>query len=210
MENLLSSKKRVIVYIDGFNLYEGLVEQGWRKYLWLNLKKLSESLILKGQLLVCTKYFTTRLSHPPDKERRQGLFIDALTTLDNIRFFYGNFTSDSKICDRCRAIVHFKTEKQTDVNISTQMLVDAFTDKFDTAILITGDSDQVSTITQIRQFCADKSIVVAFPPKRESYELEKVATTAYRIVKAKFRDSQFPEEVTMPSGTILKRPIEWK
>ncbi len=27
---------RVIVYIDGFNLYFGLKSKGWRRYFWLN------------------------------------------------------------------------------------------------------------------------------------------------------------------------------
>ena len=36
--------ERVIVYIDGFNLYFGLRSKGWKKYYWLNLKEFSRSL----------------------------------------------------------------------------------------------------------------------------------------------------------------------
>ncbi len=32
--------ERVIAYIDGFNLYFGLIEAGFNKYRWLNIKKL--------------------------------------------------------------------------------------------------------------------------------------------------------------------------
>jgi len=32
---------RVIAYIDGYNLYYGLREQGWKRYYWLNLQKLA-------------------------------------------------------------------------------------------------------------------------------------------------------------------------
>jgi hypothetical protein len=35
--------QRVIAYIDGFNLYYGLKDKGWRRYYWLNLNSLSTS-----------------------------------------------------------------------------------------------------------------------------------------------------------------------
>ena len=53
---------RVIVYIDGFNLYFGLKSKGWRRYFWLNPQKLIENLLKPGQKLVFTKYFTARVS----------------------------------------------------------------------------------------------------------------------------------------------------
>jgi len=49
---------RVIAYIDGFNLYFGLRDKGWRRYLWLDVQKLSTNLLKPGQQLVFTKYFT--------------------------------------------------------------------------------------------------------------------------------------------------------
>jgi hypothetical protein len=36
---------RVIVYIDGFNLYFALRSKGWRKYYWLDLARLAQKLI---------------------------------------------------------------------------------------------------------------------------------------------------------------------
>ena len=37
--------QRVIVCIDGFNLYFGLKEMGWRKYYWLDFVALSNNLL---------------------------------------------------------------------------------------------------------------------------------------------------------------------
>lgn len=54
---------RVIVYIDGFNLYFGLKSKGWRRYFWLNPQRLTENLLKPGQKLVFTKYFTARVSN---------------------------------------------------------------------------------------------------------------------------------------------------
>ena len=43
--------ERVTVYIDGFNLYYGLREKGWRRYYWLNLRRLSENILDPHQTL---------------------------------------------------------------------------------------------------------------------------------------------------------------
>lgn len=65
--------ERVIAYIDGFNFYFGLKSKGWQRYYWLNLQELARSLLLPSQRLASTKYFTARISAPPDKQRRQAL-----------------------------------------------------------------------------------------------------------------------------------------
>ena len=39
----------------------------------------------------------------------------------------------------------------TDVNIATQMIIDAYQDKYDTAMLISGDSDLVPPIKAINE-----------------------------------------------------------
>ena len=48
--------ERVIAYIDGFNLYYGISDKGWRRYLWLDLAALTRSLLVPGQQLAATKY----------------------------------------------------------------------------------------------------------------------------------------------------------
>ena len=42
---------RVIVYIDGFNLFFGLRSKGWRKYYWLDFARLAQTLIKPAQQL---------------------------------------------------------------------------------------------------------------------------------------------------------------
>jgi len=200
----------VIVYIDGLNLYEGIKDKGWKKFLWLDLEKFAESLLIKDQKLICVKYFTTRISYPYEKQKRQAAFIDAISTLKRIECFYGNFKDDEKTCERCRAINHFKVEKQTDVNIATEMLVDAYQNKFDTAILISGDSDLVAPIKHIRNLFPEKIVKVAFPPERHSSELGDVANVHLDVYRANLRDSQFPDIVIADNGFELKRPDEWK
>lgn len=66
-------RKRVVAYIDGYNLYHGLRDEGLQKHLWLDLVALANSLIKQHyQDLVLTKYFTTRISYPEAKRQRQS------------------------------------------------------------------------------------------------------------------------------------------
>lgn len=102
-----------------------------------------------GQFLLETKYFTSIVTNPPDKNRRQAVFIEALETLQDFRIYYGRYLDKDVKCQRCGANIERHHEKRTDVNIATQMLVDAFQNRFQVALLVTGDSDLVGTIEAI-------------------------------------------------------------
>jgi uncharacterized LabA/DUF88 family protein len=122
--------------------------------------------------------------------------------------YFGTFQPDPKRCGKCGEIAFHPQEKKTDVNIATQMLNDAIRNNFDTAFLITGDSDQVPTIQMVRQVFK-KRVVVIFPPKRESAELQKVANAVYRLSDTKFKESLLPEKVKLPSGKEIICPAKW-
>ena len=70
--------ERVIVYVDGFNLYFGMLQAGFSHYKWLSINKLINSFLQPGQELVEIKYFTSRVGSEPAKQKRQTTFIEAL------------------------------------------------------------------------------------------------------------------------------------
>lgn len=207
---MATAQKRVIVYIDGFNLHFGLIQRGWQKYLWLDLKKFAAALLVSDQVLSHTKYFTSRISKPVSKQHLQSNFIDALNTLAEFSIYYGRYQAEVKTCENCGFNAIVSHEKKTDVNIATELLVDAFQNKFDTAILVTADADLTAPIVAIRRLFPKKSIIVAFPPKRHSYELRNVASGIYHIGEDKFRQNLLPEKVVTQSGFVLQRPDKWK
>jgi uncharacterized LabA/DUF88 family protein len=201
---------RVIVYIDGFNFYFGIIAKGWRKYLWLNLQKFARSLLLPEQELIHTKYFTSRISKPVSKQKRQSIFLDALSSLPDFSIFYGRYQADVRTCENCGFSSFVSSEKKTDVNIATELMVDAFQDNFDTAIIVTADADLTGPVVAIRKLFPQKKVIIAFPPKRHSYELKTVASGTYHIGEEKFSQNLFPDEVKTKSGFVLKRPDKWK
>jgi uncharacterized LabA/DUF88 family protein len=201
---------RVLTYIDGFNLYFGLRSKGWKRYLWLNLKQLAESLIQNPtDNLVGTKYFTARVKSPQDKVKRQSIFLEALETLGGVEFFYGKYLINDWTCRNCHQTAKIPNEKMTDVNIAVELLTDAFQDRFDTAYLISADSDLMPPIQAVKRLFPSKRIVAAFPPDRFSHDLTTVSDAHFTIGRALFAKCQLPEQIQKPDGFILQRPQEW-
>jgi uncharacterized LabA/DUF88 family protein len=208
-------KQRVIVYIDGFNLYFGIRDAKWRRYLWLNVEQLARNLLKDNQELTEVKYFTALVRGKSsdtrflDKQRRQNVYLDALRTIPNLSIILGKYQLGEFHCPSCGATSMVPTEKMTDVNISVAMLEDAITNLFDTAILISGDGDLAPAVRSVRLKAASKRVVAAFPPRRSAFELKDAADSSFTIGRRKLAKSQFPTEVTTAAGHILRKPTSW-
>lgn len=210
----MSTPSRVIVYIDGFNFYFGLRESKWQRYYYLDYPQLSKSLIkgLPGSQLVMTKYFTARISAPEDKRIRQQNYIEVLTLRGQIELLFGNYRDKSFTCSNysCNRPNFIPNEKQTDVNIAVGMMSDAFEDKFDIAILISGDSDLVPPIREIKRLFPKKKVMACFPPLRRSKELRKACSGEVIIKEADLKNNQLPDLFSRPSdGYKYHRPDKW-
>ena len=199
-----------MVYIDGFNLYFGLREARYRRFYWLDVAALARRLLRQGQELARVKYFTARVSEPTAKRERQQTFLEALETRSAIDLFYGRYQYKTVSCRQCGASWLKPEEKMTDVQIATQMLLDAHGGAFDTAIVVSGDSDLVPPIRAIKATFPMKRIVVAFPPRRSSNQLRQEAHAAFVIGRKVLKDSQLPDRVTKAGGQVLVRPQGWR
>jgi uncharacterized LabA/DUF88 family protein len=210
---------RVIVYVDGFNLYYGLRDAGFRRYYWLDVHRLGRNLLKPGQSLVAVKYFTARISGVTRQEgnraevegsrRRQLRYLEALESVEGLRVYEGHFLRQRQRCRRCGYEWFKPEEKMTDVCIATELLCDAFEDRFDTALLVSADSDLVPPIEAIRRAVPSKRVVVASPPRRQSRQLDKAASAHFRIGRSVLAKSQLPEVVRRDRGPDLKRPDAW-
>lgn len=202
------NKERVIAYVDGFNLYFGLRDAGFDNCRWLDIKLLATKLLKPHQELVEVKYFTSRVSNNIDKQKRQSTYIDALETT-SVKIIYGNYQDGSEECLRCGHKWRTAKEKMTDVNIATAMMVDAFQNNYDMAMLISGDSDLTPPIREIHKLFNNKRVFIAFPPKRHNSSMALVAKGSEIIGRKKLIDAQFKVEVESKTGYILRRPKEW-
>lgn len=201
-------KNRVIVYIDGFNLYFGMLEAGFVNCKWLNIEKLVQGYLTTNQQLVAIKFFTSRISHNPQKQKRQTTYLEALETT-SVKIIYGLYKAKNIDCDNCGHNWYVSNEKMTDVNIATHLIIDAFQNKYDTAILISGDSDLVPPIKAVHENFPKKAVSVFFPPSRHNNTVAGVAKGSQIIGRKKLVDAQFENEITKTDDFILLKPKEW-
>ena len=210
-----------MVYIDGFNLYYGMRDAKWRDCYWLNCQLLGTGLLNRHQNLAGVKYFTAPVRQPSanatseraedtrQKHDRQQQYLSALERQQHLDVFLGTYRSRDYRCPACGEKSHQPEEKQTDVAIASQFVADAFLDRFDTAILVTGDSDIIPAISVVKDHFPKRRVVVAFPPERRLDSVSRIADRTISVNRTILLRSQLPDEVTLPDGTVLKRPEKW-
>src|SRR6218665_677423 len=135
-------KERLMVYIDGFNLYHAMHDAFGHKTLWLDIVQLAQS-FRPSQTLVGVRYFTAPVLGDPEAQSRQAHYVDAIRARypNTLRVVQGRYQRKDFKCFDCGS-VHVKyEEKETDVNIAVSLLTDAALHNMDTALLISGDSD---------------------------------------------------------------------
>lgn len=82
---------KTIVYVDGFNLYYGLLRKTPNR--WLDIDRLCQ-LLLPKNTITKIKYFTAKVSARPDdpgQPTRQQTYLRALATLPNVEIYFGHF-----------------------------------------------------------------------------------------------------------------------
>lgn len=201
-------KYRVKAYVDGSNLYFGMIDAGFRNCKWLNVDKLIRSFLRSNQELVEIKYFTSRITHNPPKQKRQTTYLEALEST-GVNLIYGSYQAKFTDCRKCGNSWIIPNEKMTDVNLATHLLMDAFQDQYDIAIVVSGDSDFVPCIQSVNEHFLDKSVIVFFPPLRRNESVVEVARAFQMIGRKKLVENQFPLHVRKKDGFVLERPDEW-
>lgn len=202
--------ERVVAYVDGFNLYFGIRQAGWKRLYWLDVAALAQDLLKPRQQLVAVKYFSARISGPPDKQRRQNAFLEATKMMGKCTMHYGQYLETPQKCRVCGATYSVPKEKMTDVNIAVEMLSDAHQNIFDTALLISADSDLTPPVRKIKQLFPTKRVIVAFPPRRRSKRLGEAANGFIRVGRSNLTSSLLPENVHESGSYSISRPQEWQ
>jgi len=202
--------KKVVAYIDGFNLYFGMKSKNWQKFYWLDIYSMIQSMLRTDQELVSVKYFTSRVTDNPDKQQRQNDYLEALKNNPGIEIYYGKYQLNKRICTNCGFANIIPNEKMTDVNIATELLADGFANLFDTALLISADSDLVGPVKRVLHLFPSKRVVIYFPPNRHSVDLSKIASRVLHVSRDILIKNQLPDIIQKADGYSLTRPSRWK
>ncbi len=213
---------RTILYIDGFNLYYGALKD--TPYKWLNPVSLAYKVFPKNKV-IATKFCSAKISalpKDPDAPTRQMTYWRALKTIPRLEIIEGFFRTRETTAKVVNppppfAKIYKTEEKGSDVNLGAHLLMDAFQNRYDAAIVITGDSDLVTPIRMVNEQL-NKAVLVINPqllsgPHRRKHPRGSAglqqAASAYRkgIRDAQLASSQFPNTITDHIGKFSKPRI---
>lgn len=199
---------RYSFYIDGFNVYYSLKDRRFRKYKWLNYRKLAEGIVRPGDTISQIYYFTTFVTWKHESVSRHRDYIKALRSV-GVDTVLGRFTKKKIKCHLCGGVYNTREEKETDVNIGLQMTHDAVNDLYDRAVIISGDTDLVPVIEMVHKLAPDKEVGVFFPLRRNNNTLKNAADFASTMKEKMLSRAQFPDEVKV-GKSIIKKPESWQ
>jgi 6-hydroxy-3-succinoylpyridine 3-monooxygenase len=213
----LPRRNKAIIYIDGFNLYYGALKG--TAFKWLDLDRFFRLLRPADDIQVI-KYFSALVTGP--KRLDQETYLRALATLPNLEVIVGKFKNKRFQCTNGACshagdrFFEAKEEKRTDVNIAVAMVDDAYQNRCDHFILISGDSDLVPAISVIRSRFPAKKITVYVPhipsptnTRGFAVELRTAAHTNRDLPLNILSKAQFPSTIQDGFGGTICKPRSW-
>jgi hypothetical protein len=196
--------------VDGFNLFYGLKTTFGRRYHWLDLETLANGLMTADQSLVAVKYFTARVRNDPPAQLRQDNYLQALgAQCASVEVVEGRFQQKRMQCRSCLTRWNTYEEKESDVSLAVALVEDTATNRYDTALLISADSDLCPAVQSARRLAPAKRILAALPPNRRSPVLERTVDAVLHIDRAMLNQAQLPAEVQTSTGIKRVRPPHW-
>lgn len=213
---------RVVFFVDGFNLYYSLIaaskeDPAQGNYRWFDLKKYLLQFLdpIKEQheaIYYFSAYYPWKTSQilikDPAKESRHRLFVKVIEASGVITVF-GAFHKHSVACPICQSIFNRPEEKRTDVNIGVTMLKMAVQNKYDTAILVSGDTDFIPAIEAIKEIYPQKKVGVIFPFNRANRHFYGIVDFLRKTKLVQVTSCRLPNTITLTDGTKINCPTKW-
>jgi uncharacterized LabA/DUF88 family protein len=145
--NIFNKKERVAVYIDGSNFYGYLKDKkiGFPQGSKFDFKRFVDFLVSGRRELISKRYYTGVFRNFDNSEKSKNLVAGQ-------QKFFTNIEKDGFVIKRGRIMPlgNLYKEKGTDVKISVDLIVGAVDDLYDTAILVSSDTDLIPAIRYIR------------------------------------------------------------
>ncbi len=162
----MESTDRVMVFIDGSNLYHSLKALYHRTD--IDIGKFCNKLLEKRRL-VRIYYYNARvgIKEEPERYRDQAKFFNSVSAIPYLELrlghlVYNNWPSVPPL------------EKGVDIQLATDMITHSYKNNYDTAILVAGDNDFVGALQAVKD--NGKHVEIAlFGKESSSMPLRRVA-----------------------------------
>lgn len=165
--------ERVAIFIDGSNLYHSL-----KKYkIKIRLEDLIKKLESKREIIK-VYYYTALFNKNVNEEihLKHKKFIEKLNKIENFEVILCNLkeikTKDNKSSFQI---------KGDDIHLATDLIRGVYEDKYDIAIIVSGDEDFIPAIKLVQE--KGKKVVNAFFPKSSSYLLKNMCDASINLKK---------------------------
>ena len=166
--------ERVMVFIDGSNLYHSLKHYYGRTD--LDIGKFCRNLLRRRQL-IRIYYYNAKVGRKeePERYKHQQAFFASVSTIPYAELRLGNL-----VYTNWPTVPPY--DKGTDVQLATDMLTHSFKNNYDVAILVAGDSDFAPALQSVKDY--GKHVEVAlFGRVGTSQELRRVTDKVTAINK---------------------------
>ncbi len=168
-----SKKEKVVIYIDGSNLYFSIKDTFNCR---IDLEKFCKKLSRDCDLVKINYYIASiEQLENPKKYAQQQSFFERLRKIDKFNIIFGRLEKRKKDGE----IYH--VEKATDVNLALDLALDAQKGEYDKALLISNDGDFSGAVSAAIGFKRKVIYIAIGTNKSISYHLKKVASTTFRI-----------------------------
>ena len=242
--------RKTFVYIDGLNLYRGILEQRPR-YKWLDLVALSKRILGSEYYVGRVKYFTAIVEPflDPDQPKRQRDYLEALKkcyphVLEivegsfalRLRYYRKAVRLDPRklprelegcplplqpVCEEAGFWYYSSKygvevirpeEKGSDVNLAAHLVNDGAKGRYETALVVSNDSDLVEAM-RIARDDWNKEILWTNPTlargkrRKGAKEFRQFGFVEKKIWRGSLKNSQLPDEI---GDTGIERPSAWR
>jgi uncharacterized LabA/DUF88 family protein len=198
---------RVSAFIDGFNLYHALDGTGKHHLKWLDLRMLCLAFAPAPQdTLGTVYYFSAYATWRPNAYARHRALVAALRAR-GVEAVLGLFKEKDRNCRTCGSHWTDHEEKETDVNIALHLLRDAQQDRYDRALLVSGDSDLAPAVRMVRHLFPHKDVRIIAPYGR-GYSMDLVnaaggVSHARRMKQIHVERTLLPDRVVSADGILV-------
>lgn len=223
--SFLGRGMKTIVYVDGFNLYYGLLRRS--PYKWLDLFALFQNHVLSSDAeVVDVRYYTApvlaRVCDDSDSPRRQRKYLQALRKMppQKVSVIEGALELSKSYLrlvhpysdDERVALVYKLTERKSDVSLATDLVCGAFLGHCEQAVVCSNDRDLAPAMTAVRQYCPDVRLGLVVPVpggdhRRAGRELVEQAHWFKLLSPVHLMNAQLPEKIPR---TSIHQPPQWR
>jgi uncharacterized LabA/DUF88 family protein len=217
---------KTTVYIDGYNLYYGLLRNSKMK--WLDIVRLfSECILDKNAELTQVRYYTApvlgRMSDDTMSTQRQRLYLQALRKMypNCLEIIQGKIVATTPYQRLVRPIIEAPelkivqvydfNEKKTDVNLASDLITGAWTGLYEQAVLCSNDSDLEGAIVAVKRHQPHLRIGVVAPIQSKNHrhisgDLKKHSDWVKILSVSHVTATQLPSKIP---GSKIQKPNSW-